>query len=64
MTGTIYGLRGLIEFRSYTPLGWYDLLERASQRCTLCQHIWDVTEHENWDLEYDGWVVRDEIRVM
>lgn len=63
MTGTAAGLQALVDPRGYGHLNWYDLQEAASMGCALCQAIWDVTEHEDWDYEEDGYVVRDEIRI-
>lgn len=63
MTGTAAGLQALLDPRGYRHLNWYDLQETASMGCALCQAIWDVTEHENWEFEEDGCVVQDEIRV-
>ncbi|KAL1859641.1 hypothetical protein Daus18300_009506 [Diaporthe australafricana] len=63
MTGTAAGLRALLNPRGYRHLNWYDLQETASMGCALCQAIWDVTEHDDWDFEEDGLVVLDEIRI-
>lgn len=63
MTGTAAGLQALLDPRGYRHLNWYDLQETASMGCALCQAIWHVTEHEHWEFEEDGWVVRDEIRI-
>lgn len=63
MTGTAAGLQALLDPRGYGHLNWYDLQETASMGCALCQAIWDVTEHEDWDYEEHGHVVRDEIRI-
>ncbi|KAH7140863.1 heterokaryon incompatibility protein-domain-containing protein [Dactylonectria macrodidyma] len=64
MMGTVEGLYELLHPRGYKHLSWYELQVTASQGCALCQSIWEVTEHADWDYnEENGWVVRDEIRI-
>ncbi|CZR66340.1 uncharacterized protein PAC_16241 [Phialocephala subalpina] len=63
MTGTPQGLGALLD-GGYKHYNWYEIQETAALGCALCETIWGVTEHADWDCEDDGSVTRDEILIL
>ncbi|KAI9150016.1 hypothetical protein HJFPF1_09766 [Paramyrothecium foliicola] len=59
MTGTWEGLGALLSKKGYEHHNWYDMQEAAAQGCPLCEHMFEVLEHEDWEFdEADGSVTR------
>jgi hypothetical protein len=64
MTGTQQGISALLSEGGYKHFDWYDIQKSAGTGCALCETIWHVTEHEDWDYEDDGSRTHKEIRVF
>ncbi|KUJ19941.1 HET-domain-containing protein [Mollisia scopiformis] len=56
MTGTLEGLRSLVE-DGYRHYSYYQLRQSADMGCKLCELIWDLTEHDDWERD---WVFEDD----
>lgn len=54
MTGTRRGLDALLSREGYEHHNWYEMQHAAAQGCPLCEHMFEVLEHEDWELDEAG----------